>query len=102
MSVAAGTAAARSVLCAEGPSLKQHGACLAAWRDGCCVVSQGQRVTLERLWAHSMVEPHRRVLQARGLLLAADGVTNEEIEGQRATKRDKTRRWRSRVVEACV
>ena len=41
-------------------------------------VSIEQRVVLER-WARSTVEPHRRVVQARGLLLAGEGAANEEI-----------------------
>lgn len=64
-------------------------------------VSDEQRVTLER-WARSTVEPHRRVVQARGLLLAADGVANEEIARRCDTTPDTVRRWRARFVEAGV
>ena len=41
-------------------------------------VSVEQRVELVRL-SRSTSLPHRTVVQARGLLLAADGVANEEI-----------------------
>ena len=64
-------------------------------------VSDEQRVVLER-WARSTVEPHRRVVQARGLLLAADGVANEEIARRCDTTPDTVRRWRARFVEAGV
>ena len=62
------------------------------------VVSDGDRVMLER-WARSTVEPHRRVVQARGLLLAADGVANEEIARRCETTPDTVRRWRGRYIE---
>jgi transposase len=64
-------------------------------------VSDEQRVVLER-WARSTVESHRRVVQARGLLLAADGVANEEIARRCDTTPDTVRRWRARFVEAGV
>src|SRR5271165_3335748 len=41
-------------------------------------VTDEQRRALERL-ATSTSSPHRQVMQARGLLLACDGVANEEI-----------------------
>ena len=59
------------------------------------VVSDGDREVLER-WARSSTEPHRRVVQAKGLLLAADGVANEEIARRCATTPDTVRRWRAR------
>jgi hypothetical protein len=46
--------------------------------------------------------PHRRVVQARALLLAADGVANEEIARRCETNGDTVRRWRRRFVEAGV
>ena len=64
-------------------------------------VSVEQREVLERL-ARSTLEPHRRVLQARGLLLAADGVANEEIARRCATSPDTVRRWRRRFEVAGV
>ena len=65
------------------------------------VVSDEDRVVLER-WARSTVEPHRRVVQARGLLLAADGVANEEIARRCETTPDTVRRWRARYVDAGI
>lgn len=64
-------------------------------------VSFEQRRVLER-WARSTTEPHRRVVQARGLLLAADGVANEEIARRCDTTPDTVRRWRARFAEAGV
>jgi len=57
------------------------------------VVSAEQRVELEAM-ASSSVLPHRRVVQAKGLLLAADGVANEEIARRCSTTPDTVRRWR--------
>jgi len=59
------------------------------------VVSEEQREVLSR-WARSSVESHRRVVQARGLLLAAEGVANEEIARRCSTTPDTVRRWRAR------
>jgi len=59
------------------------------------VVSDEQREVLSR-WARSTVEPHRRVVQAQGLLLAAEGVANEEIARRCSTTPDTVRRWRAR------
>ena len=39
--------------------------------------------------------PHRRVVQARALLWAADGVANEEIARRSDVDSDTVRRWRS-------
>jgi transposase len=52
--------------------------------------------------ARSPSLPHRRVVQARALLLAADGVANEEIARRCETNGDTVRRWRRRFVEAGV
>ncbi|MBA3745112.1 MAG: IS630 family transposase, partial [Sporichthya sp.] len=41
-------------------------------------VTSEQRAELTRM-ARSSTLPHRAVVQARGLLLAADGVANQEI-----------------------
>jgi transposase len=46
--------------------------------------------------------PHRCVVQAKALLLAADGVANEEIARQCATTPDTVRRWRGRFSESGV
>lgn len=44
----------------------------------------------------SVSRPHRVVLQARGLLLAADGVANAEIARRCEVDADAVRRWRAR------
>jgi len=54
-------------------------------------VSDADRVELERM-ARSSVMPHRQVRQARGLLLAADGVVNEVIARELGTTPDTVRR----------
>jgi transposase len=64
-------------------------------------MSGEDREALERI-ARSGVEPHRRVVQARALLLAADGVANEEIARRCETTPDTVRRWRARFGEAGV
>jgi len=64
-------------------------------------VTEDQREVLAG-WARSSVEPLRKVVQARGLLLAADGVANEEIARRCATTSDTVRRWRARFAEAGV
>lgn len=56
-------------------------------------VSLEQRDELE-VMARSSVLAHRKVVQARGLLLAADGVANEEIARRCETTPDAVRRWR--------
>jgi len=60
-----------------------------------------QRRRLE-VMARSPSLPHRKVVQARGLLLAADGVANEEIARRCATTPDTVRRWRARCAESGV
>jgi transposase len=42
---------------------------------------------------------HRKVVQARGLLFAADGVANEELARRCDTTSDTVRRWRSRYID---
>jgi transposase len=56
-------------------------------------VSGDDRAELERM-ARSSVLPHRQVRQARGLVLAADGVANEAIARELETTPDTVRRWR--------
>ena len=46
--------------------------------------------------------PHRRVVQARALLWAADGVANQEIARRCEVDSDAVRRWRTRFVEKGV
>jgi transposase len=65
------------------------------------VVSDVERVELEVI-ARSSVLPHRKVVQAQGLLLAADGVANEEIARRCSTTPDAVRRWRRRFDEQRV
>lgn len=58
-------------------------------------VSGEDRAELERM-AVSTVLPYRQVVQASGLLLAADGVANNEIARRCATTADTVRRWRTK------
>ena len=58
-------------------------------------VSRAERRELEHL-ARSSVLPHRTVVQAGALLLAADGVANEAIAREFATTPDTVRRWRAK------
>jgi len=64
-------------------------------------VSDDQRSVLEQM-AHSTSLPHRKVMQAKALLWAADGVANEEIARRCGVDADAVRRWRRRFVEAGV
>ena len=64
-------------------------------------VSDVDRVELDRM-ARSSVLPHRQVLQAQGLLLAADGVANEAIARQLGTTPDTVRRWRRKFEHGGV
>jgi transposase len=45
---------------------------------------------------------HRKVVRAKALLLAADGVANGEIARQCGTTPDAVRRWRARFIETGV
>jgi transposase len=65
------------------------------------LVSDEQRVELRRM-AASTALPHRQVVQARGLLLAADGVANQEIARRCEVDSDAVRRWRARFAEKGV
>lgn len=58
-------------------------------------VSVGQRESLERM-ARSTSLPHRTVVQAKALLLAADGVATNEVARRLATTDDSVRAWRRR------
>src|SRR5258706_8153481 len=65
------------------------------------VMAETQRVELGRL-AASTVLPHRQVVQARALLLAGDGVANEEIARRVQVESDTVRRWRRRFADQGV
>jgi transposase len=58
-------------------------------------VTDEQRVALERM-ARSTSLPHRRVTQARALLLAADGVATNEVARRCGTTAESVRAWRRR------
>jgi transposase len=58
-------------------------------------VSRSERVALERMVRSSSL-PHRVVVQASALLLAADGVANEAIARECTTTPDTVRRWRTK------
>ena len=64
-------------------------------------MSDEQRDELE-VMARSSSLPHRKVVQARALLLAADGVANAEIARRCETTADTVRRWRGRFAESGV
>src|SRR6478736_6635645 len=61
-------------------------------------LSDGERETLERL-ARAQSAPHRLVVQARVLLLAADGVANAVIADEVGVTPVTVRAWRTRFVE---
>ena len=68
--------------------------------DGAALpVSAEQRSVLTRMSRSSLL-PHRKVVQARALLMAADGVANEQIA--RSCGADTVRRWRSRFARSGV
>jgi transposase len=58
-------------------------------------VTRRERRELEEM-ARSSSLPHRMVVQASALLLAADGVANEAIARECATNSDTVRRWRAK------
>src|SRR5712691_11584601 len=64
-------------------------------------VTKRQRSDLEVI-ARSRSLPHRKVVQAKALLLAADGVANEEIARRCDTTPDTVRRWRAKFAEGGV
>ena len=61
-------------------------------------LSDDERSALERM-ARSTSLPHRQVRQAKALLLAGDGVANEEIARRNGVDSDTVRRWRGRFDE---
>src|SRR5680860_325064 len=64
-------------------------------------MSEEQRRGLEVMPRSSSL-PHRKVVQAKALLLAGDGVPNEEIARRCDTPPDTVRRWRARFADAGV
>jgi transposase len=58
-------------------------------------MSDGQRASLERMAGSSSL-PHRKVVQARALLLAADGVATNEVARWCQVTDDSVRAWRRR------
>jgi transposase len=60
-----------------------------------------QRGRLE-VMARSSSLPHRKVVQAKALLLAGDGVPNEEIARRCETTPDTVRRWRGKFAASGV
>jgi len=58
-------------------------------------VTDAQRDDLRRMAASTQL-PHRKVVQAKALLWAADGVGNEEIARRCGVDSDAVRRWRKR------
>jgi transposase len=58
-------------------------------------VSDEQREVLESM-ARSSSLPHRKVVQAKALLLAADGVATNEVARRCSTTADTVRSWRRR------
>ncbi len=61
-------------------------------------VDADQRDALARM-SRSTSLPHRAVVQAEGLLLAADGVANQEIARRCEVDSDTVRRWRTRFAD---
>jgi transposase len=64
-------------------------------------MSNEQRAALEVI-ARSTSAPHRKVIQATALLLAADGVGTNEIARRVGTTNDSVRSWRRRFVSEGV
>ncbi|MHB8450848.1 MAG: IS630 family transposase [Mycobacteriales bacterium] len=60
-------------------------------------VSEGQRLTLQVL-AKSKTAPHRDVVRARALLMAAEGVANTGIAGKLGVSVMTVRSWRARFA----
>lgn len=64
-------------------------------------MSREQRVALEAM-ARSSSLPHRQVVQAKALLLAADGVATNEVARRCRTTDTSVRAWRRRFAEQGV
>lgn len=64
-------------------------------------VSQRERKALKRMSLSTSL-PHRTVVQASALVLAADGVANEEIARRCSTTPDTVRRWRQKYEQGGI
>ncbi len=64
-------------------------------------MTMSERKALERM-AVSTSLAHRKVVQARALLWAGDGVSNQEIARRSGVDSDAVRRWRARFAEKRV
>ena len=62
------------------------------------LVSSGQREVLESV-ARSQSAPHREVVRARALLMAADGLANTAIAGELSVSPASVSGWRARFAE---
>jgi transposase len=62
-------------------------------------VSNEQRAVLMAM-ARSTSLPHRKVVQAKALLMAADGAANQAIARRFEIDSDTVRRWRNRFLES--
>lgn len=60
-------------------------------------LSEDERTALEAM-ARSTSLPHRVVVQAKGLLLAADGIANNEIARRCDVTPNAVRRWRAKFA----
>jgi len=61
-------------------------------------VTQTQRAQLQKM-AASTTSPHRKVVQAKALLWAAQGLANQEIARRCEVDSDTVRRWRARFAD---
>ncbi len=61
-------------------------------------VTQTQRAQLQKM-AASTTLPHRKVVQAKALLWAAQGLANQEIARRCDVDSDAVRRWRARFAQ---
>jgi transposase len=61
-------------------------------------VTQTQRAQLQKM-AASRTLPHRKVVQAKALLWAAQGLANQEIARRCDVDSDTVRRWRARFAD---
>ena len=64
-------------------------------------ITGSQREQLEG-WSRSRVVPHRQVLRARIVLMAADGVANQVIAERLGTSRPSVLKWRARFQNAGI
>ena len=64
-------------------------------------LTKGQRTALEQI-TRSPSQPHRAVRQAQALLMAGDGLANEEIGRRIGVSSNSVRAWRARFTERGV